>query len=85
MNQVGAPFSWWDHAYGSLNYTLAGTQMALAGIGLLMLVFAGAQAALGLLSARRRLDVQNTALFWYGAAVSWLLLCGVQVLALRLL
>ena len=72
----------WDpnlqgHAYGSAFYLLQGIQLVLVVLGLLISLFAQAQAWMGYFNRWRYLAVQNLANFWTFAVVHWLVVAAV--------
>lgn len=68
----GLSFNWQTHAYGSIFYMLGGYALLIITSGLLMNLFTQVWSWLGRYSAKRHVAVANTARFWYGTLVLWL-------------
>jgi heme/copper-type cytochrome/quinol oxidase subunit 3 len=64
------------NAYGSLFYTITGLHGAHVVIGLALLAWCLVLSLAGLVTPARNLAVQNTALYWHFANLTWLVLYG---------
>ncbi len=71
------------HAYAAIFTALAGFHAALSLAGLGIIGFVAARAWRGHFDARRRLAVQNAALYWYFVAASWVATAATLYLAPR--
>ncbi len=69
-------FDWRTHAYGSLFYVLGGFAFFILFGGLLMCALTEFWAWRGEYTARRHLAVENTALFWCAAIITWIVTFG---------
>jgi heme/copper-type cytochrome/quinol oxidase subunit 3 len=70
------PFGPQANAYGSLFYTITGFHSIHVAIGLLMNCYVQLRAWLGHFTARRRLAVENAALYWHFVDAVWILIFG---------
>jgi heme/copper-type cytochrome/quinol oxidase subunit 3 len=68
-------------AYGSIFYLLQAIQLVISLLGLLISLFAQAQAWLGYFNRWRHLAVQNLAHYWTFAAVHWVIIAAVMYLS----
>lgn len=71
------PFTWATHAYGSAYYALAGVMAIILIIGLILSVLTQGWAFRGRFHKGHYTMVSTTVLFFYGAAVLWLIVFGV--------
>jgi heme/copper-type cytochrome/quinol oxidase subunit 3 len=71
VDWVGAPFRPWDHAYGSIYFTLTGFHALhlLIGIGILGVLLLRARR--GLLSPENRLPLEVGSLYWHFVDLVW--------------
>ncbi|MBI3967910.1 MAG: heme-copper oxidase subunit III, partial [Chloroflexi bacterium] len=85
VEYLATPFGPQTHAYGSLFFTILGFHSALVLGGLAISAVTQVQAWLGYFTAQRNLAVENTAIYAYFVAASWLIVYGLLYLSPRLL